>query len=61
MVLFVILLRCFICVEAIQTGNADLIKFVSFISIYYVINLDIVSSYMDFSYLYYVSIDILQV
>ena len=36
-----------------------IIKFVSFISIYYTINLDIVSSYMVFSYLYLGSINLL--
>ena len=76
-VLFVILLWCFICVEDIQTGKTDsmsrkyqimvvgllknwsrryfnhyIIKFVGFMSIYYAINLDIVSSLMVFSNLY---------
>ena len=36
-----------------------IIKFVNFMSIYYVINLDIVSSYMIFIYLYLGSIDLL--
>ena len=36
-----------------------IIKIVSFISIYYTINLDIVSSYMVFSYLYLGSINLL--
>ena len=77
MVLFVVLLRRFIYMEAIQTNNTDLIsriyqimiinmlnnrsfrysnyyfiKFICFIPIYYAINLNIVSSYMIFSYLY---------
>ena len=85
-VLFIGLLRHFICVRAIQTGKIDLIsrryqimvvnmlknwsckyynyyfiKFVGFMSIYYAINLDIVSSCMIFSYLYLGSIDLLQV
>ena len=37
------------------------IKFVGFMLIYYAINLDIVSSYMIFSYLYIRFINILQV
>ena len=36
-----------------------IIKFVYFIPIYYAINLDIVSSYMIFNYLYIGSIDLL--
>ena len=76
-VLFVFLLRYFICVKTIQTNKKDLIgrryqimiirmlknwsqlyyshyiiKFIGFMSIYYVINLDIVSSCMVFSYIY---------
>ena len=75
--LFVVLLLCFICVEAIQTRKTDSmsrkyqimvvgmlknwsrryfnhynIKFIGFMSIYYAINLDIVSSFMIFSNLY---------
>ena len=38
-----------------------IIKFVGFMSIYYAINLDIVSSCMIFSYLYLESIDLLQI
>ena len=38
-----------------------IIKFIGFISIYYVINLDIVSSFMIFSNLYFGSINLLQV
>ena len=38
-----------------------IIKFVSFMLIYYAINLDIVSFYKVFSYLYLESIDLLQV
>ena len=41
--------------------NHYIIKFVGFISIYYAINLDIVSSFMVFSILYFRSIDLLQV
>ena len=37
------------------------IKFIGFILIYYTINLDIVSSYMVFNYLYLGSINLLQV
>ena len=37
------------------------IKFICFIPIYYVVNLNIVSSYMLFNYLYIESIDLLQV
>ena len=83
-VLFIMFLRRFICVGAIQTSKADLInrryqimvvnmfknwscrysshyiiKFVGFMPIYYVINLNIVSSFMVFSYLYLGSIDLL--
>ena len=83
-VLFVVLLQCFICVGVIQTSKANLIsrryqimvvnmlknwscrysshyfiKFVGFLLIYYAINLDIVSSFMVFSYLYLGSIDLL--
>ena len=57
--------------ETIQTCKVDLIsrryyshyiiKFVCCISIYYVINLDIVSSCMVFKYLYIGSINLLQV
>ena len=82
-VLFVVLLRHFICVRVIQTNKVDLIsqryqfmvisilqnwscrysshyfiKFVGFIWIYYIINLNIVSSYMILSYLYLRSIDL---
>ena len=77
MVLFVILLQRFICIEVIQIGKTYLInriyqiiiisilknwsykyfnyyfiKFIGFITIYYVINIDIISSYMIFNYLY---------
>ena len=38
-----------------------IIKFVGFLSIYYAINLDIVSLCMVFKYLYLGSIDLLQV
>ena len=38
-----------------------IIKFVGFMSIYYAINVDIVSSYMIFSNLYIKSIDLLHV
>ena len=38
-----------------------IIKFVDFISIYFAINLDIVSSCMIFNYLYIGSIDLLQI
>ena len=56
-VFVIILLRCFICMRTIQTGETDnrghssqyIIKFVGFILIYYVINLNIVSSFMIFS------------
>ena len=83
-ILFVILLRHFIYVGAIQTSKTYLIgqrykimivntlknwscryssryfiKFISFISIYYTINLNIVSSYIVFNYLYLGSIDLL--
>ena len=44
-----------------RNSSNYIIKFVSFIPIYYAINLDIVSSYMIFSYLYIESIDLLQV
>ena len=40
-------------------SNYHIIKFVGFMSIYYVINLDIVSSCMIFSYLYLGSMDLL--
>ena len=40
-------------------SNHYIIKFVGFMPIYYTINLDIVSSYMVFSYLYLGSIDLL--
>ena len=42
-------------------SNNYIIKFIGFMLIYYVINLDIVSSFMIFSNLYIRSIDILQV
>ena len=83
-VLFIVLLRRFICVRVIRISKTDLIsqryqimiikmlknwsrrysshyviKFVGFIPICYVINLDIVSSYIVFSYLYLRSIDLL--
>ena len=38
-----------------------IIKFIGFMPIYYVINLDIVLSYIVFSYLYLRSIDLLQI
>ena len=38
-----------------------IIKFIGFMPIYYVINMNIVSSYMIFSYLYLESLDLLQV
>ena len=85
-VLFIVLLQCFICARVIQKDKLDLIsriyqimvdsmlkklscryssynfiKFVSFMLIYYTINLDIISSYMVFTYLYLGSIDLLQV
>ena len=41
--------------------NHYIIKFVGFVTIYYTINLDIVSSYMVFSYLYFESINLLQI
>ena len=40
-------------------SNHFIIKFVDFILNYFAINLDIVSSYMSFSYLYFRSIDLL--
>ena len=40
-------------------SNHFIIKFLDFILIYYAINLNIVSSYMNFSYLYFKSIDLL--
>ena len=50
---FIILLRCFICMRTIQTdkrySSQYIIKFVGFILIYCVINLNIISSFMIFS------------
>ena len=45
----------------LQYSSHYFIKFVCFMPIYYTINLDIVSSYLVFSYLYLESIDLLQV
>ena len=84
--LFVILLQCFICVGAIQTCKVDLIspryqimivnmlknwsckyyshyiiKFEGLMPIYYAINLNIVPSYIIFSYLYLGYFNLLQV
>ena len=42
-------------------SNHYIIKFVCFLPIYYAINLDIISSYIVFSYLYLISIHLLQV
>ena len=46
-----------------SSGNSNhyIIKFIGFISIYYTINMYIVSSFMVFSNLYLGSIDLLQV
>ena len=69
--LFIVLLQRFICMGTIQTCKVDLIsqryyshyiiKFVCYMSIYYVINLYIVLSCMVFRYLYFGSINLLQI
>ena len=40
-------------------SNNYFIKLIGFISVYYAINLDIVSSYIVFSYLYLICIDLI--
>ena len=68
MLLFVVLLRCFICVGTIQIYRTDMSsiicyshKFIGFMFIYYTIKLNIILFYMVFSYLYLGSIDLLKI